>query len=336
MKIEIGESLMLSWLRHIKNCQVVQLNWKPSRRWTIVDRDREVLDDLMRKAAAHFSEELELDVFGKTTSCSQLMQQGEIDALGIAISLDGNQRVFAIDSAFHENGLNYGSTSKTEARVVKKLVRTALLVRAYFPKVQAEVIFASPKIHDATFKPLVEAVNATQRFLDANQFPVKCRLIANEDFEKTILAPVCEIADKVADTSELFLRSFQLLRLFPKSTNPWPRTVRSSTKNAGDEPRIGELVRERMHELLDSGELSSENLSNLLEEAFSKCTFGLNYAMLKKVLPGDVDEQRFVNRYARYWKEVFGGGFLVCKEWHERNRQPFLSWYHRVIGEASS
>ena len=30
MKIEIGESLMSSWLRHVKHCQIVQSNWKPS------------------------------------------------------------------------------------------------------------------------------------------------------------------------------------------------------------------------------------------------------------------------------------------------------------------
>lgn len=30
MKIEIGESLILSWLKHVNNCQIVQLNWKPS------------------------------------------------------------------------------------------------------------------------------------------------------------------------------------------------------------------------------------------------------------------------------------------------------------------
>lgn len=28
MKIEIGESLLLSWLKHIKECQLVQTNWK--------------------------------------------------------------------------------------------------------------------------------------------------------------------------------------------------------------------------------------------------------------------------------------------------------------------
>jgi hypothetical protein len=29
MKIEMGESLILSWLKHVKNCQIVQINWKP-------------------------------------------------------------------------------------------------------------------------------------------------------------------------------------------------------------------------------------------------------------------------------------------------------------------
>ena len=28
MKIEMGESLFYSWLRHVKDCQIVQTNWK--------------------------------------------------------------------------------------------------------------------------------------------------------------------------------------------------------------------------------------------------------------------------------------------------------------------
>ena len=33
MKIEIGESLIYSWLRHVKLCQIVQNNWKVSPKW---------------------------------------------------------------------------------------------------------------------------------------------------------------------------------------------------------------------------------------------------------------------------------------------------------------
>ena len=39
MKIEMGESLFYSWLRHIKGCQVVQTNWKASPQWPLGYRE---------------------------------------------------------------------------------------------------------------------------------------------------------------------------------------------------------------------------------------------------------------------------------------------------------
>jgi hypothetical protein len=35
MKIEMGESLILSWLKHVKRCQIVQTNWKVSKAWDV-------------------------------------------------------------------------------------------------------------------------------------------------------------------------------------------------------------------------------------------------------------------------------------------------------------
>ena len=35
MKIEIGESLIYTWLRHVKGCQIVQTNWRPSEFWSL-------------------------------------------------------------------------------------------------------------------------------------------------------------------------------------------------------------------------------------------------------------------------------------------------------------
>src|SRR5690606_29805806 len=35
MKIEIGEFLILSWLRHVRGCVVTQMNWSPSPAWAI-------------------------------------------------------------------------------------------------------------------------------------------------------------------------------------------------------------------------------------------------------------------------------------------------------------
>lgn len=47
MKIEMGESLFYSWLRHVKECQMVQTNWKISPKWEIKFSDD--LENIMSK-----------------------------------------------------------------------------------------------------------------------------------------------------------------------------------------------------------------------------------------------------------------------------------------------
>lgn len=44
MKIEMGESLIYSWLRHEKLCQLVQTNWKVSPFWEL--ENRQEIEDL--------------------------------------------------------------------------------------------------------------------------------------------------------------------------------------------------------------------------------------------------------------------------------------------------
>ena len=35
MKIEIGESLISSYLSHVEQCRIVQTNWKTSSNWVL-------------------------------------------------------------------------------------------------------------------------------------------------------------------------------------------------------------------------------------------------------------------------------------------------------------
>ncbi|WP_052087722.1 hypothetical protein [Paenibacillus wynnii] len=85
MKIEIGESLMLSWLRHSKNCQLVQLNWKPSvKSWEFYNEA--VVENMMKDSDQYFREKYNLDLFKQNNSYSQLLQQAEIDALGMEVA----------------------------------------------------------------------------------------------------------------------------------------------------------------------------------------------------------------------------------------------------------
>ena len=129
MKIEIGESLLLSWLRHTRGCQLVQMNWKPSvASWTLMNK--EVIENLMHESRKYFKDKFGYEIYKKNTSFKQLIQQAEIDVMGV--SYDGpSQYLYAVDVAFHESGLNYGSVEETVMRVVKKLLRTAMCIYGY-------------------------------------------------------------------------------------------------------------------------------------------------------------------------------------------------------------
>ena len=76
MKIEMGESLFYSWLRHVKECQVVQMNWKASPSWQLRDERR---IKKIHELPTHTSNKYGYGVI-KNNSLSQLLMQAEVDA----------------------------------------------------------------------------------------------------------------------------------------------------------------------------------------------------------------------------------------------------------------
>ena len=223
MKLEMGESLILSWLRHIKKCQIVQTNWKPSKAWNTF-RAKET-ENFFLATKQEFGE----NVF-KKSSQSQLMQQAEIDALGIILHEGHISTLYAVDIAYHESGLNYGSAKETIDRITKKMIRTAMVILNNFDISNAEIIFASPKINPNIYVPLLEAFEVINEISTKNKLGFQFILSSNEDFYEEVLNPTVEISKDVSDTSELFLRSVQLLGLSEKqSSNSNKSTVFKTT-----------------------------------------------------------------------------------------------------------
>ena len=159
MKIEMAESLFLSWLRHVKQCQIVQHNWKPSSSWEISNEQQ--VENIMNKYGIYFKEKYNRELFGEkgNQNYTQVLKQGEIDVLGIELSGNKIGSIYAVDVAFHEHGLHYGKTPKEAVtRVIKKMIRGTMIIMAYFGMNEGSIIFASPKINPSTYGPLREAV----------------------------------------------------------------------------------------------------------------------------------------------------------------------------------
>lgn len=317
MKIEIGESLILSWLRHEKKCQLVQMNWKPSvESWELMNKS--VIEKIMRDSDDYFKHEHDYKIYKKNTSLSQLIKQAEIDVIGISYA-GGLRNIYAVDVAFHESGLNYGSKDVTIMKIVKKLLRTAMCIYGYFDCSEGDIIFASPKINNNVIENLDFCLIKVEKILRENKLNFNIKLITNDSFKKEILQPVLDATSSVADTSELFMRSIQMYKMFSENNDSSKLSTKIGIKNNNalqNQTKIGEWVRKNLMQMFEENKISAEEVELMESIEYSKETFGIQMPLLKKKL------LIYEGKPSRYWAKpilkVYGAEYFICSEWYEK------------------
>lgn len=349
MKIEMGESLFYSWLRHVKECQIVQTNWKVSTQWQMENQAE--IQSMYERVDTYFREKYNYNVFKKNSSLSQILQQGECDVLGSDLT-GFVPSIYSVDVAFHEGGLNYGSKDETIMKVIAKLARTAFCLYGYLNGGcdRREVIFASPKINPAIMEPLERCVSDLNAVLNEKGDRFHFRIIANEAFDEQVLQPILLASRGIADTSELFVRSYQLFQMFAKTEkvedkaekkpeiedenerliaelehffDNSPSTVAVDTWR---ELKIGKLVQLVLKPLIVTKATDLEILQ-MMEADYSKATFGIQYPLLLKT-SSPVPERHY---YSELF-EIRGETYRLCCEWYEtsgNNDRPFVEQWIR-------
>lgn len=339
MKIEIGESLGYSYLRHVKGCWLVQTNWKPSEHWA-----KCLDDDALELAFRKMQDEFDLDgqVFKGTRNSGQFLKQAEIDVVGV----DQSGAIHAMDIAFHEAGLNYlGGPDK---RVLKKLLRAKLVLDAYRPaEVERHIYFVSPKVNPGVLAPIKEII----KLLKGVYQPVHWHLLVNESFCNEMLEPTLERSDSVADTAELFVRSAKSLDLAHSS--PQIGNGRSARLNrfGSDNGRKGEgwttagpytlqdIVQRLMLTLLEEHQslLSDSDRRNLMDPDYCGEQLGLRLGRLPMLR--QKEQGRSVSGHDRYYEKTYAAEFLVTNNWwrrhHSHNAGSLLRFVDELMGKNS-
>ena len=322
MKIEMGESLFYSWLRHVKECQIVQTNWKVSSQWTLIHEGE--LTAIKEKTDEFFHNKHGYDIYKKNASLTQIIQQGESDAIGISFQ-NGITKTYAVDVAFHEAGLNYGSKEVTVMKIINKCIRTAMCLYGYMDIRNAEIIFASPKINASILDEAKVCVEKAQQLMLNMGYKFVFRIISNDDFKELVLDPILLASDGIADTNELFVRSYQMLQMFegkkPTGSKSIPDTPAMSAA-AGKELKVGKLARIMIPKLMQEGNVSENEIAQMLTREYSKQAFDLQYPALAKV-DSDYDRVRY---YATPFK-VGTAEYVLCSQWFEtsaNNDRPYL------------
>ena len=335
MKIEIGESVCYSFLRHVKRCWLVQANWKASENWPKRKTDGE-----LERIFTQMKESFDADgrVFKGTKDFGQFLKQGEIDVVGV--ELDGS--VHAMEVAYHEAGLNY--TGGAANRVLRKLLRTMLILDAYHPEsIEKHIYFVSPKVYRGAQRPLEDTFKQLR-----TAYPIiNWQLITNEEFGSHLLSPTLQKSAAVADTSELFVRSAKLLELggltekgsdshtpFQTEADRQNSDIRAKSSK-GQPGQIQPLIRFLMKTTLEDfpGLLSQRDLCNLMVADYCKHSLGLelgNHALLRRFEDG-----RAISGHNRYYAKVYGGRYYVTNNWwpkhHCHNARSIIQFVGELI-----
>lgn len=257
----------------------------------------------------------------------------------LGVRLDENAcYVYAVDVAFHEAGLDYGSKEETVARIIKKYIRTAMCIVDCFGKKDGEIIFASPKVNRATMDVLEPAMNELNTFLADCGYSFVFRLIVNDSFGSSILDPILIASESVSDTSELFMRSYQLYQLFAdrKATAPIRANTANARKPVGAQPlsvsgdalrelKVGKIAQIVLRKVLESGNVSPDEIQQMQTKEYSKKVFDLQYPLL--VCANTYFE------WVRYYSTpllIHRKTYYLCSQWYEvptnNDRQYLINW----------
>jgi len=281
---------------------------------------------LLDIADDHFSKKRGNDISKKNTF-SQFISQAEVDVIGISISNEGT-KIYAIDVAFHEAGLNYNGREETVERVIKKMIRTALCLIGYYGVKDGEIIFASPKIGNNIINDLSPCLEDLSNIFKENRYNFTARVIANEEFKELVMKPILIASEGVSDTTELFMRSYQLTKMF--ENEPYSLKQRTNRPNKEfvaptdgfSELKIGRIAQTLLWKTLESGAVSDEEIIKLHKKDYSNRLFGIYFPLLVS------EGQEFDRvRYYRTPLVIRGKKYYMCSQWVESfSRKQLATW----------
>jgi len=192
--------------------------------------------------------------------------------------------------------------------------------------------------HDFNRKKIIQKilsdsrVNDVEYEVDLTDFEEKYRL-EHLPISKVILV-LCKSCHTSYDNNRNNLTALNKVVNSNIKTNnvsqPRKENKKQNKTNVG--LKVGKFVKNKMEELIKNDLLSDKEIINLQRKDYSREKLHIQYPLLRKVLPNDL------NKIDRYWVKKYiikGKKYLICSEWYEKpnnNDKPhFLNWYRKIV-----
>ena len=199
----LKESLVFSYLRHIKKCKIIQTNWVPKTKdW---DEEYDKALELIRISKNYFKNKYRIDIFSKISSDDDIFKLYNIDAFGIAFNKDYTQDIYGVTCKLNEN-----YQKVTIENILEEIFILSIYFVSYFNKVNGNLIIMCPKLNDEIIREIgIYYFDIKEIFRQVN-LSFEVSILINEKFKEEVINRLEKIAFDVDETEEeTYLKSLK-------------------------------------------------------------------------------------------------------------------------------
>lgn len=200
----LKESLVFSYLKHIKKCKIIQTNWVPKTRdW---DEEYDKARELIRISKNYFKNKYRVNIFEHISPDDDIIRLSSIDAFGISFNKDYTQDIYGVICKMNEN-----YKKVTIENILEEIFIISIYFVSYFNKVNGNMIIMCPKLNDEIIREIGTYYFDIKEIFRQVNLSFEVNILINEKFQEEVISKLEKVAFDIDETDEeIYLKSLKL------------------------------------------------------------------------------------------------------------------------------
>lgn len=203
--MNLKESLIFSYLKHIKKCKIIQTNWVPKTKdW---NEDYYIAHELFRISKNYFKNKYRVSIFDDIVFDKDKVI-APIDAFGISFNRDYTQNIYAVIFELNEEDKKINIKD-----ILEKIFIVAIYFASYFNKINGNIMLMYPHLDYETIKEIGIYYSDIKEIFRQVSLSFEVNILINEEFQEKVVKKLekeCFNIDE--DEEEVYLKSLKLQR----------------------------------------------------------------------------------------------------------------------------
>ncbi|CAI3642799.1 Conserved hypothetical protein [Clostridium neonatale] len=201
----LKESLVFSYLKHIKKCKIIQTNWVPKTKdW---DEEYDKAKELIRISKNYFKNKYRINIFKNISLDDDIIKlYNNIDAFGITFNKDYTQDIYGVMCELNES---YNEVNIEN--VLEKIFIISTYLVSYFNRINGNIIIMCSKLNDKNIREIGTYYFDIKEIFRQVNLSFEVSILINEKFQEEVISKLEKVCLDIDETEEeIYLKSLKL------------------------------------------------------------------------------------------------------------------------------